>query len=382
MKNKIIFLVSVVILIASCSSDNEESVKINLANNLSGSPVNSDFSLNEIVEDISFVQLEDNDSLGSIYPYLWSINDNGDYCFVDFANKMVISIYNKEGKLVSTFNNTGKGPNEYIYPASVLFDGDDEVTIMATYEKFIYKYDKKGVIKSKIPISNIIDIHDIGNGKYLTRASTLGTKCPENLVLTIDSAGKICDKFLPMDTTAIDWTYYNGLATKGDGGYNFPIQRLSKSAYYNYNIETNEVTEWCEFDLGDYGMKADSKIEKMSDYDNFFMSLDLSKVGDYLFSAFMYKNTRFCDIWDIKTGENFARRVIPYGKDGVLSTFQYTLPNGNNLELTLYPTFAHEGKLYHSVMPSVLIKAGVEGINPDGNLVYIIMTLKNLPHEK
>lgn len=369
---KFICLLSVVFAL-SCAKEKSSVPVFNLAE-AGKVNVNPDFVLNDIADSVTYLQLEGSDSIFHRMPTISSINDNGDYSIADQMNNGTISIYNKEGKLLSYFSRMGRGNGEYININSLLYDGEDKIEVLDEDKGVIYQYNKRGEYKSKVDIKGAFLVNYLDDGKYLSLMAAYNDKNVNNFLSIYDANGNVCDSFLPIDTTKLDGTVTRASSmTRFGDGYNFPINTFnSGDVYYHYNMKDKSITEICRFDVGQYKLKQDV-FRNGGNPSDYIIMIEPYMVENYLFVQFFNCGVFCTDVWDMTTQKMIARRMPNSTSAGELG---FKLSDGERIGLGFRSFTTHNNQFIFICDPAKLAGKIPQNIDPEGNSVIVTVKLK------
>jgi|GEM_PF-3722524 len=166
-------ILSVFIFTVSCSKEKNYSIT-----EISGKSVyqNKNIPANEKLEVIFEKLVEiNNDSVkyskgtGLGLPLFFQADGTGDLFVLDFEDKK-IKKYDKDGKFITSFGNSGNGPGEYLSPSDI-FLSKGNVYVNDVRQRSLIIFDDKGNFQEKILINKIFtSIFPVQDGKYLCSA--------------------------------------------------------------------------------------------------------------------------------------------------------------------------------------------------------------------
>lgn len=161
------------LIILSCSKKKNYSIA-----EINGKTVyhNKNIPANEKLE-VKFEKLHsiNNDSVkyskgtGLGFPLFFQADETGNLFVLDFEDKK-IKKYDKEGKFISNFGNSGNGPGEYLSPSDI-FLSEDNVYVNDVRQRSLIVFDDKGDFKEKKLINKILtSIFPVQESKYICSA--------------------------------------------------------------------------------------------------------------------------------------------------------------------------------------------------------------------
>lgn len=364
--------VLLMMLALSCAKKDVAIPTINLAEGAIAD-INPDFLLNEIVESVTYKQLETKDSLFHAELSLKSINDNGDYCFVDTRKNEELSIFDKEGKLVANFNRIGHGEGEFLTPNSMFYDGDNLIEVLSERNNFLYRYNREGKYLSKINVTGAYAMTSLGNGKYLSLMYAEKEKGIVDCVRIYDSEGNVCDGFLPIDTTQTDgMSMASDNLSRSKNGYNLLINTIQRGSYFcTYNMNDNTISPICLFDTGAYGLTPNALQNGALPY-QFILPFIARKMGNYIVIIHSNRGSYCTDLWNLSTGKLIARRSQDAKSKGDL---QYKLPNGKMIGV-YFEGYSHNDEIVLTAPAASFSGETSEPIDSEGNDVIVTLKFK------
>ena len=105
----------------------------------------------EDIEIITEVQLEKTPVLIGL---IWSILNIDNYFYIFDKQQLVIHIFNKRGQYISSINQKGKGPNEYVHITDLFIDSNNNIVIYDFPQRKLLRFNKDGTFLHEQKVYN------------------------------------------------------------------------------------------------------------------------------------------------------------------------------------------------------------------------------------
>ena len=381
---QVISALSLLIVLLSCQSQKEVSFsedKLPVID-LNGPNLN-DFDFNELVQDIQYLPLETKE--GNVVGEVRKIFKTEDYIFITDREQNIF-IFSASGKYINSFNEKGKGPEEYLSVSDLLYDENEKQILILTGgkpKKLIY-YDLNGnYIDSKSFDLRGMDFTFLSNNKavlYVPTKMNETNPLLNTLALVTLNEGD--------DNDFLSTNYETGFPEKspwlvaGNLSRSFENELIYKEPFNDtiYQVQNDSVlTPRLVIDAGD-------REEKPSDYVTMeaYRSMEGKKIlwfvpyflENYYCITFHEDNQDVVVIYDKIAGKTY----ISSGEGGIINKAEgenlYILPkaigSANELIDFYYP---HQIKSA-DLNPEGKLQKLAESLKDDDNPVLVFVMLK------
>lgn len=205
---KCVIPILALLILGSCSSDNDnELIVMDFTKNIL-EEVNPDFKINDIIEDVEFVPLETSDVAMLSIPSILSINENGKMCCIDYQDQS-INVYDMSGKFEFKVNKRGKGNGEYLQPVYAEINENNNLDVFGLYENKMFEYDKTGNLLSETKFENGVLIAHFEKDRYAVKYNTRSNLTTHYMAIS-NRKGQEIEKLIEIDTLRRFDDYYSG----------------------------------------------------------------------------------------------------------------------------------------------------------------------------
>lgn len=298
-----LLIISIVICWSCTGSDkNTDSIiTIPVAASINESP--KQILLEVDSQDVSLIPLANDDKAYLSYVSIRGIDDK--HLVLTSDNKVFFYDVNN-GNLISMFDRKGKGPQEYGWLSSSVVDFDRElITIYDMLARNLVQYAFNGDFIRKIENDTVIWLASNDASFFAFNNPKKNTQCQFGIY---DKDWNIKKSTLAKEPTSGDANVLRivGMYNRGNTIYVTINDTLS------IFTPEFELEHFLTFDKGVLKCPAEVENDRLQ-YDimkTYITSDYATLIGDYVYYSYMYNESNYEDLWDLKKGELIGRNII------------------------------------------------------------------------
>ena len=217
----------------------------------------------DFFDDSRFVILETNDS--SIIGERFKIRFDADYHrIVAFSAQTGFTVFDGNGKWISSFNHKGEGPEEYIGITDFYLYGDNLFAVDCYRSKILVFSLDSGDCKRVIPLGDNYAYATWLDDRYIALCAAYNSTALYNIALLDVESGEIDKRFMPYKHSD-SATYGNYEAFVGRDADGLFVTLPFNTTLYRLTADTCVVAERYQFNTPDQLPPVESEYVNMSD---------------------------------------------------------------------------------------------------------------------
>lgn len=359
---------------------------INFEETLSKSKEHSDFCINDLAKDITFIPLETGgDSPFLNYHMYFTLNMIDDYFIITSGvmdMSLPASLYDSSGHFIKNLIHRGRGPKELFSILSHANTNDSLKTLSVLGETKIVTYSFKENMTKDIPLDKFMNYATLLNdGNCVVLPAVHCSDEAEPYLQFINNKGKVIKSLTyPKGTEEKSYQIKQGDMPRPKESYtlssNYNGHAIFKDVFNDtiYQIENlNDIKPYIILNRNSLLPKAKDVYDQNAK-DKTVYIYKIAETQKYFFIQYVYQTSHHMSIWSKHTCEMIANYQPIKGGFNSFNIFAtYKAPDGRDIKIGL-ENFTKD-KIY-GVMTASDASSFLENVAEDDNPVLMVIDLK------